>query len=56
MKEALIQLLKVKSILSLIIAVVFAEMAVTGGIDSKDTFMVIVMVFTFFFGKQDSKV
>lgn len=53
MKEALIQLLKVKSLMSLIATAVFAYMAIIGTLDAKDVFAVILMVYAFFFSKQD---
>lgn len=53
MKDALIKLLKIRSILSLVCAALLVYCTVTKTIDGKDALTIIVMVFTFFFAKRD---
>jgi hypothetical protein len=55
MKEALIQLLKVKSLMSIAAIIVFVYMAVTVKMDVKDTQSIILMVFSAYFAVQGNK-
>ena len=48
-----INLLKVKSIITFMVGGVFTYLAITGKIESKDTFAIVVMMFTFYFAKAD---
>lgn len=54
MKQALINLLKVKTIITLAITVVFVYLAVTSKLPIETTTMVIGMVFTYYFNKKDN--
>lgn len=53
MRDALIKLLKIRSILSLVCAALLVYCTVSRIIDGKDSLTIIVMVFTFFFTKKD---
>lgn len=53
MKEAFTKLLKVKSILSLLCAGLLVYCSVTNKIDGKDALTIIVMVFTYYFARQN---
>lgn len=56
MKSAIINLLKVKSIVTVILTLVFSYLSVSGAID-EDRFMTIFsMVIAFYFGTQYQKV
>ena len=53
MKNALINLLKVKTLITLAITIVFCYLAVAGKLPIETTTMVIGMVFTYYFNKKD---
>ena len=52
MKERLAKLLSVKSIVTLILTVVYAYLSVTGKITSQDFMTVFTVVIAFYFGTQ----
>lgn len=52
MKKRIEKLLCVKSIVTLVLTAVFAYLAITGGITSKDFMQVFLMVIAFYFGTQ----
>ena len=47
--------LSVKSIISIIVAIVFYKLSISGALDPSDVKGIILMVFTFFFGYQAGK-
>lgn len=53
MKNAIINLLKVKTIITLAITGVFVYLSVVGKLPIETTTMVIGMVFTYYFNKKD---
>lgn len=53
MKNALINLLKVKTLITLAITTVFCYLAIVGKLPIETTTMVIGMVFTYYFNKKD---
>lgn len=53
--KVLANLLKVKSLVTLILTVTFAVLAFQGHMETKDFYSVIVMVLTFYFGAQSVK-
>ena len=53
--KVLANLLKVKSIVTILLTVTFAMLAFRGGMETKDFYSVIVMVLTFYFGAQSAK-
>lgn len=53
--ETLANLLKVKSLVTIVLTITFAVMAFKGEMDTKDFYSVIVMVLTFYFGAQSAK-
>lgn len=53
MKNALINLLKVKTLITLAITIVFCYLAIIGKLPIETTTMVIGMVFTYYFNKKD---
>jgi len=55
MKEKLIELLKVKSIITILVFSVFSYLAVIGKIDAKEFMLILGMVATYYFTKQDNK-
>ena len=55
MKEKLAKLLSVKSIVTLILTVVFAYLAVTKVITGADFMMVFTVVIAFYYGSQSEK-
>lgn len=55
MKEKLAKLLNVKSIVTFILTVVFAVLALTRTIEPKDMLTVYLMVISFYFGTQKGK-
>lgn len=55
MKEKLIELLKVKSIITILVFSVFSYLAVIGQIDAKEFMLILGMVATYYFTKQDNK-
>ena len=50
--KVLANLLKVKSLVTIILTVTFAVLAFQGHMETKDFYSVIVMVLTFYFGAQ----
>lgn len=54
MKKALINLLKVKTLITLAITIVFCYLAIVGKLPIETTTMVIGMVFTYYFNKKDT--
>ena len=52
MKEALIKLLKVKSLVTILLTLVVCYLAVTGQVEIKDIYLIII---GFYFGTQSSK-
>ena len=55
MKDALIRLLKVKTIVTFAVIAVFAYLAVTGRIRPDDVMMTVTSVVAFYFGTQSEK-
>jgi hypothetical protein len=53
--KKLAKLLDVKSLLSLIAAVVFAVLALRGDMEVKDAMVVVILVFQSFFSYQNAK-
>lgn len=53
MKNALINLLKVKTLITLAITIIFCYLAIVGKLPIETTTMVIGMVFTYYFNKKD---
>ena len=53
MREALIKLLKVKSLMTICVMGVFTYCAVTGQLQPESVTSVIMMVFAFYFAKKD---
>lgn len=51
----LANLIKVKTIVTLVVLVVFAKMAFTGGISPDNVMMIVMMVISFYFGTQVEK-
>lgn len=56
MVERLMKLLTVKSIVTIILTLVFAYMSVTGSIDSGQFLTIFTVVVSFYFGTQAEKV
>lgn len=54
MKEALIQLLKIKSLVTLVMVILFAVLAYQRVISSENTYAMIAVVLTYYFNKKDS--
>lgn len=54
MKCALIQLLKVKTIVTLITVGVFAYLSVVGKVEPKDFMLVLMAIVTYYFTKKDA--
>lgn len=55
MMEIVQRLLTVKSIVTFILTLVFAYLAVMGGIEAKDVLSVYLIVISFYFGTQMNK-
>ena len=55
MKDALIKLLKVKTILTLMLTVVFAYLSITCKISPSEFLTIFTMVVSFYFGTQSNK-
>ena len=53
MKEAIIKLIKVKSLLSIVCAALMVYCTVTGKIDGKDAMVIISMIFTYYFTRKN---
>lgn len=54
MKEQFAKLIDVKTIVTFIVTIVFACLAIIGKMEVKDFMLIAVMVFTYFFTKQPS--
>ena len=52
MKNALINLLKVKTLITLMITIIFCYLSIIGEMPIETTTMVIGMVFTYYFNKE----
>lgn len=55
LKNALVNLLKVKSIVTLILTAVFAYLSIIGAIDTQNFMAVFMMIVGFYFGTQHEK-
>lgn len=55
MKKQLVELLKVKSLMTIIVMVVFAYLSLTSKVSSELTSSVITAVITYYFTKEKSK-
>ena len=55
MKEALISLLKVKSLMTIAVMIVFVVLSLMGKVDESLTASVITAVITYYFTKKDSE-
>ena len=55
MKEKLAKLIDVKSIVTIILTIVFATLAFTGEITGQDFLTIFTVVIAFFFGTQSAK-
>ena len=55
MKDAMIRLLKVKTIVTFAVIAVFAYLAVVGRIGPNDVMMTVTSVVAFYFGTQSEK-
>ena len=55
LKKALVNLLKVKSVVTIILTVVFAYLSIIGTIDGQQFLTVFSMVMAFYFGTQQEK-
>lgn len=54
-KEAVVNLLKIKSLVTLIVTVVFAYLAVIGTLTGEQVMTIFGVVIAFYFGTQTSK-
>lgn len=55
MKDAFIKLLKIKSIVTIVLTVVFAYLSVVGKIDADKFMQIFTVVIAFYFGTQTEK-
>lgn len=55
LRDNLANLIKVKTIVTLIVAVVFAVLSLNGAISSDNVMIIISMVVSFYFGTQHEK-
>lgn len=55
MKEALMNLLKIKSLVTIIVTLVFSYLAVIGSISSEQVMTIMATVIAFYFGTQTAK-
>lgn len=55
MKEKLAKLIDVKSIVTLIMVIVFSALAITGEISGQEFLTVFTVVISFYFGTQSAK-
>ena len=55
MKDALIKLLKVKSIITILLTIIFCILAVKGTISGKEFLTIFTMIVSFYFGVQSTK-
>lgn len=56
MKKALTQLIKVKTIVTLILTLVFSYLCCIGAIEAKEFVTVFTVIISFYFGTQHEKV
>lgn len=54
-RQHIIQLFKVKSLVTIILTVVFATLSLRQQIESKDVLTVYLMIISFYFGTQSKK-
>ena len=54
MKDKLAKLLDLKSLVTMMITLVFCYLAIKGTIETKDFMMIVVMVFTFYFNRKQN--
>lgn len=55
MKEAIIKLLRVKTIITLILTIVFAYLCCTGKIEARELVTIFTVVVSFYFGTQHER-
>lgn len=55
MKEALIKLLRVKTVITLILTVVFAFLCLSGRVDAREFVTIFTVVISFYFGTQHER-
>lgn len=55
MKEAAVKLIKVKTLVTLVLTVVFAFLCCSGKIEPKDFITIFTVVISFYFGTQHEK-
>jgi mannose/fructose/N-acetylgalactosamine-specific phosphotransferase system component IID len=55
MKEYLVKLLKVKSVVTIVLTAVFAYLAITGEITGEQFIVIFTTVIAFYFGTQTEK-
>lgn len=55
LQKALVNLLKVKSVVTIILTVVFAYLSISGTVDGQQFLTVFSMVMAFYFGTQHGK-
>ena len=55
MKEAIIKLLRVKTIITLILTIVFAYLCCTGKVGVSDFMTIFTVIISFYFGTQHEK-
>lgn len=55
MKEQLTKLVSVKSVVTIILTVVFAYLAIVGSVTAQDVMTVFMVVITFYFAKDKEK-
>lgn len=56
MKEKLVELLKVKSLITVMVFIVFSYLSIIGKIDAKDFMIVLGMIATYYFTKPDKQI
>lgn len=55
MKEALVSLVKVKSIVTILLSIVFCYLAIVGIIDGSKFMTVFTVIISFYFGTQQNR-
>jgi len=55
MKEAIIKLLKIKSLITIAVMIVFVYLALTNALEIVQTMTIITMVLTYYFTKPEEK-
>lgn len=55
MKERMSKLLTVKSIVTLVLTLIFGYLAIVGRIDAKDYVQIFLIIIGFYFGTQSAK-